>query len=82
MREGRSTIIGQAEEPERCFRHAEVIAATGSKSELAYAPLPQDDPRQRQPDISRARELLAWQPAIALGEGLKRTIDDFKARVC
>ena len=58
-----------------------VIAATGSKSELAYAPLPQDDPRQRQPDISRARELLGWKPAIALDEGLKRTIDDFKTRV-
>ncbi len=60
---------------------AQVVAATGSKSELAYAPLPQDDPRQRQPDISRARELLGWQPAIALDEGLKRTIDDFKTRV-
>jgi len=60
---------------------AQVIDATGSRSELTYAPLPQDDPRQRQPDISRARELLGWQPAISLDEGLKRTIDDFKTRV-
>ena len=58
-----------------------VIAGTGSKSELTYAPLPQDDPRQRQPDISRARELLGWRPTIELEEGLKRTIDYFKTMV-
>ncbi len=58
-----------------------VIALTGSASQLVTAPLPEDDPRQRQPDISRARELLGWQPAIGLDEGLKRTIDDFKARL-
>ena len=58
-----------------------VIALTGSASKLVTAPLPADDPRQRQPDISRARELLGWQPAIALDEGLERTIDDFKARL-
>jgi UDP-glucuronate decarboxylase len=58
-----------------------VIALTGSKSEVAFAPLPADDPRQRQPDIGRARELLGWQPAIALDEGLKRTIDDFQSRL-
>ena len=58
-----------------------VIALTGSQSEVAFAPLPEDDPRQRQPDIGRARELLGWQPAIALDEGLKRTIDDFQSRL-
>lgn len=58
-----------------------VVAATGSKSEIAYAPLPVDDPRQRQPDITRARELLGWQPTVPLEEGLKRTIDDFKKRL-
>jgi UDP-glucuronate decarboxylase len=58
-----------------------VIALTGSGSEIAFAPLPADDPRQRQPDIGRARELLGWQPAIALDEGLKRTIDDFQSRL-
>jgi UDP-glucuronate decarboxylase len=58
-----------------------VVAATGSRSETIHSPLPADDPRQRQPDISRARELLGWQPAIALEEGIKRTIDDFKTRV-
>ena len=55
-----------------------VIAGTGSKSALTYAPLPQDDPRQRQPDISRAGELLGWRPTIELDEGLKRTINYFK----
>lgn len=44
-------------------------------------PLPEDDPRQRQPDISRARELLGWQPTIALEQRFRRTIDDFKTRV-
>jgi UDP-glucuronate decarboxylase len=56
-----------------------VIAQTGSASTLANAPLPQDDPRQRQPDITRARELLDWQPTVALEEGLKRTIDYFRS---
>ena len=58
-----------------------VIALTGSKSQIILAPLPEDDPRQRQPDISRAKELLGWQPTIALDEGLKRTINDFQSRL-
>jgi UDP-glucuronate decarboxylase len=58
-----------------------VIALTGSKSEVTSAPLPEDDPRQRQPDIGRARELLGWQPTIELDEGLERTIDDFQSRL-
>jgi UDP-glucuronate decarboxylase len=58
-----------------------VIALTGSKSKVTSAPLPEDDPRQRQPDIGRARELLGWQPTIELDEGLKRTIDDFRSRL-
>ncbi len=58
-----------------------VVGATGSKSEIAYAPLPIDDPRQRQPDITRARELFGWQPTVPLDEGLMRTIDDFKTRL-
>ena len=55
-----------------------VIAGTGSRSELSYTSLPQDDPRQRQPDITRARELLGWQPTVKLEEGLGRTIDYFR----
>lgn len=56
-----------------------VISFTGSKSRLVFKPLPTDDPKQRQPDISLAREKLGWTPRIALTEGLQRTIDYFKS---
>jgi UDP-glucuronate decarboxylase len=55
-----------------------VIALTGSSSEIVSNPLPSDDPKQRQPDISLARQILGWQPKISLEEGLKCTIDYFK----
>ena len=54
-----------------------VIDMTGSSSELIYLPLPQNDPRQRQPDITLAKERLHWQPSVALREGLSRTIEHF-----
>jgi UDP-glucuronate decarboxylase len=54
-----------------------VIRLTGSKSKLVHEPLPADDPKQRRPDITRARELLDWQPAVQLEEGLTRTIAYF-----
>ena len=55
-----------------------VLAITGSKSKLAFEPLPEDDPKQRRPDISKARELLGWEPKIALEEGLRLTIPWFQ----
>jgi len=55
-----------------------VLALTGSKSEIVLRPLPVDDPRVRQPDITRARALLGWEPAISLDEGLRRTIEYFR----
>ena len=55
-----------------------VIAATGSKSEIVERPSLQDDPKQRRPDISKARELLGWTPQVDLGEGLDRTIAYFR----
>jgi UDP-glucuronate decarboxylase len=58
----------------------EVISLCGSDSKFEYLPLPEDDPRQRKPDISRAQSLLGWNPTIALQEGLERTVDDFKNR--
>src|SRR5512139_409770 len=54
-----------------------VIELTGSKSKIEYRPLPQDDPRQRQPDISKAKEILGWAPTIHLEEGVRRTIAYF-----
>jgi dTDP-glucose 4,6-dehydratase len=51
-----------------------VIAATGSRSEIVYEALPVDDPQVRQPDITRARQLLGWEPTIELAEGLRRTL--------
>ena len=56
----------------------EVIDLTGSASKLQFRPLPQDDPRQRQPDISLARNKLGWEPAVELREGLVTTIDYFR----
>ena len=54
-----------------------VVAQTGSASKITYQPLPSDDPKQRQPDISRAQKLLKWNPEVGLVEGLQRTIDYF-----
>ncbi|WP_300301685.1 UDP-glucuronic acid decarboxylase family protein [Ferrovibrio sp.] len=56
-----------------------VIRLTGSSSRLVFQPLPSDDPRQRQPDISRARQLLGWEPRVALEDGLKETIAYFRS---
>ena len=55
-----------------------VIELTRSGSRIIQEPLPQDDPKQRQPDISKARNVLGWQPSIELGEGLEKTIDYFR----
>jgi nucleoside-diphosphate-sugar epimerase len=60
---------------------AAVLRATGSTVPLAHRPLPTDDPRQRQPDIARARTLLGWEPRIDLEEGLARTVASFRPRV-
>lgn len=59
----------------------EVIKIVGNDCGFRYLPLPQDDPKQRKPDITRAENLLGWKPAIPLHEGLVKTIDDFKNRV-
>ena len=59
----------------------EVIRQTGSKSRIVERPLPADDPKQRQPDISRARQTLGWEPKVALREGLADTIRYFTARL-
>ena len=58
-----------------------VVELTGSKSEIVYKPLPSDDPKQRRPDISRAKALLGWEPKIQLKEGLLRTVEDLAKRI-
>ncbi len=55
----------------------EVLRLTGSRSTIVHKPLPSDDPKQRRPDIARAKEFLGWQPRTALEEGLKATIAYF-----
>ena len=56
----------------------EILKQTGSRSKLVFKPLPQDDPMQRRPDITQAREKLGWEPAVPLRDGLARTIDYFR----
>ena len=57
----------------------EIISLTGTKQKIVYKPLPQDDPKQRQPDITKAKELLNWEPKVDRAEGLKITYDYFKS---
>ena len=59
----------------------EIIKATGSRSKITFKPLPQDDPKQRQPDITRARKILGWEPKVQLSEGLVKTIAYFRTKV-
>lgn len=59
----------------------EIIRLTGSKSRIAFYPLPQNDPKVRQPDITRARTLLGWEPRVTREEGLKRTLQYFKQKL-
>jgi dTDP-glucose 4,6-dehydratase len=57
----------------------EVIALTGTKQKIVYRPLPVDDPKQRRPDITKAEQILGWQPRVERGEGLKKTYEYFKS---
>ncbi|MET0379016.1 MAG: UDP-glucuronic acid decarboxylase family protein [Spongiibacteraceae bacterium] len=59
----------------------QILDLTESQSEIVFHPLPQDDPRQRQPDISMAREVLGWEPTVPLATGLERTIEYFRMQI-
>lgn len=59
----------------------EILKITGSKSKVIYLPLPKDDPKQRKPDITRAQEILNWNPKYTRAEGLKPTLEYFKKKV-
>lgn len=58
-----------------------IIRMTGTKSKIVYKPLPTDDPKVRQPDITKARALLNWEPKVPLEEGLVKTLEYFKTKV-
>jgi len=75
------TNIGNPEEWTILECAQAVLEVTGSKSEIKFQPLPQDDPKQRKPDITKARALLGWEPKIDLRSGLRLSLDYFKARV-
>jgi dTDP-glucose 4,6-dehydratase len=62
------------------FAHL-VLSITGSNSKIIFKPLPQDDPRVRQPDISKSKEVLQWEPRVSLEEGLRETIIYFKKKL-
>ncbi|MDB5312240.1 MAG: UDP-glucose 4-epimerase [Gemmataceae bacterium] len=59
----------------------EILKLAGSASRIAYKPLPQDDPKLRQPDITRARQLLGWEPKVGRDDGLRRTMEYFKKKI-
>lgn len=59
----------------------EVVKLTGTTSKIVYRPLPQDDPKQRQPNITKAKEILGWEPKVERHEGLKRTLEYFQKHI-
>jgi dTDP-glucose 4,6-dehydratase len=59
----------------------EIIRVTRSHSKIVFKPLPQDDPKQRQPDIAKGKKLLGWEPRVPLAEGLVKTIDYFRRKL-
>ena len=71
--------IGNPEEISLKDFAEEIIKLTGTKQKIVYKPLPMDDPKQRKPDITRAKELLDWEPKVSRKDGLAKTYDYFKA---
>jgi dTDP-glucose 4,6-dehydratase len=57
----------------------EVLKLTGGRVKISYQPLPKDDPKQRKPDITKAKALLDWEPRVSRAEGLKKTYDYFRS---
>jgi nucleoside-diphosphate-sugar epimerase len=58
-----------------------VLEVTGSSSRIAFCPLPEDDPKQRKPDITKAKKLLGWEPRVSLREGLENSLQYFFEQV-
>ena len=70
--------IGKPEEITILDFAKEIIKLTGTKQKIVFMPLPQDDPMQREPDITKAREVLGWEPKVEREEGMKKTFEYFK----
>lgn len=79
--EWRPVNIGNPHEISLLEFAKEIIALSGTNSKITFKPLPQDDPKQRQPDISRAKEVLGWEPSVSRKEGLSLTYDYFKKQL-
>jgi UDP-glucuronate decarboxylase len=81
--EGRNEPVNLGNPVEFTIRELadEVSRIVGNEVRVTYKPLPQDDPTQRKPDITRAREWLGWEPAVPLAEGLERTVEYFRGRL-
>ncbi|MEG9433439.1 UDP-glucuronic acid decarboxylase family protein [Terriglobus sp. ADX1] len=75
------TNIGNPEEWTILDCAKTVLEVTGSSSKIVYRPMPQDDPKQRKPDITKAKALLGWEPRVNLRDGLQLSMDYFKARI-
>ncbi len=75
------TNIGNPEEWTILECAKTVLEVTGSSSRIVYRPMPTDDPKQRRPDITKARALLGWEPAIPLRQGLEMSLDYFRSKV-
>ncbi len=73
--------IGNPEEITVKQMAEDIIELTGSKSKIIYQPLPVDDPKVRQPDITKAKRVLGWEPKVQRLEGLKRTMEYFKQKI-
>jgi dTDP-glucose 4,6-dehydratase len=73
--------IGNPDELTMLELAREIISIIGSSSEIEFKDLPEDDPKVRQPDISRARQILGWEPKVNRREGLIKTIEDFRKRI-
>ena len=73
--------IGNPDEITMLDLAKEIVALTGSKSKIVFKALPEDDPKVRRPDISRARTILRWEPKVGRKEGLQRTIDFFRSQI-
>lgn len=75
------TNIGNPEEWTILECAKTVLEVTGAKSEITFAPMPEDDPKQRRPDITKARALLGWEPKVPLRQGLDQSLDYFRSKL-